>query len=209
MYYDISWPLTPTTTEYKDRKTLTFTDSKTFERDQARQTILCMDVHTGTHVDAPSHFLKEGKSLDLVPLESFIGPCLVLDLSGYAVITAKELASYTIDKTIILLKTKNSLLSFDRPFEKEFVYLDATGAEYLAQKGVRSVGIDYLSIEREQPGHQTHKILFEQNIPVIEGLRLAEVPQGNYYLICLPLKLDREAAPARALLFSRPPGYES
>lgn len=100
---------------------------------------------------------------------------------------------------ILLLKTKNS---FSDGFSDDFAYLAASGAVYLAGEGARAVGTDGLGIERAQEGHPTHKILLGHGIPVIEGLRLADVPEGDYELLCLPLRIAGvEALPARAVLY--------
>ncbi len=201
---DISWPIHLKITEYKDRKSLQFTPVSTFDKDEARSTDICFNAHTGTHVDAPSHFLKDGKSIEGYNLKQLIGPCMVLDLSNVTEkITAQDLKDYDIQPDdIVLLKTKNSALNPDGPFQKEFVYVDSSAADFLAKKNIKAVGIDYLGFERTQPNHESHKAILSKNIPIIEGLRLAHVKEGEYFLWCLPLKLEGiEAAPARAILW--------
>ncbi len=102
---------------------------------------------------------------------------------------------------IILFRTKNSDLAPTAAFDYEFVYLREDAARYLVNKRVRAVGIDYLGIERNQPAHETHTALLSADIPIIEGLRLAEVAEGHYQLVCLPLAIvGLEASPARAIL---------
>jgi len=100
-----------------------------------------------------------------------------------------------------LFKTKNSALKNNAPFDPEFIYLDKTGAKYCVEQKIKAVGIDYLGIERNQPGHETHALLLENNIGIIEGLRLAHAEADQYFLICLPLLIPgADASPARAIL---------
>ncbi len=201
---DISWPLEHgSTTEYKDRETLAIELMARFETHGMEESRFCMGTHTGTHIDAPGHFIKGGKTIDQFPLSTFFGESLVIDVSQVEeIITEVDLKGYEIKQGgIVLFKTSNSLLPATGAFYKEFVYLSVDGAEYLADKGVKLVGIDYLSIERSQPDHPTHKALLSKDIPIVEGLRLAHVEQGAYMLSCLPLKfVGTEAAPCRAVL---------
>jgi arylformamidase len=202
---DISWPISPTVTEYKDRRTVRFEAAKTFEKDGVRESVISMNVHTGTHVDAPAHFLQHGSTIDRTPLISLVGPCVVLDCTDVKdVITAEHLERYAdlcSAGDIVLLKTINSDEPASGVFNKNFVFLAGSGAQLLADLEVKAVGIDYLGIERGQADHATHEILLSQNIPIIEGLRLAAVQAGNYFVCVAPLLVQGlEAAPARAFL---------
>ena len=200
---DISWPISPDMTAYKDRSVVAFTSTKTYESDHAREATVLLGTHSGTHVDAPAHFLEHGQSLDQINLNCLIGPCKVLDLTNIQEkITAHDLYTFDItENDRILLKTKNSFLDSNARFDSLFVYLEKSGAEYLVSKNIKSIGIDYLGIERNQSDHATHSILLEKNIPIIEGLRLGQVEPGEYILCCLPLALHGlEAAPARVVL---------
>jgi len=200
---DISWPVSQDTTEYKDRKTILFKQNKIFEKDGARDSQITMNSHTGTHVDAPNHFLKDGKSVDQVSLHSCIGPCKVLDFTDVQDAVARsDLQKHEICKDdIILLKTKNSFLPVTGPFEKEFIFLKGCGAQYLAEKEIKALAIDYLGLERGQAGHPSHTYLMEKDITIIEGVRLEHVAPGDYFFICLPIRVvGLEAAPARAIL---------
>jgi len=202
---DISWPISPDMTAYKDRSVVTFTATKTYEKDHVREATIVLGTHSGTHIDAPAHFLEFGQSLDKIDLSKLVGHCKVLDLTHiHEKITAQDLDMFDItDNNRILLKTKNSLLDAQARFDTGFVYLEKSGAEYLAAKNIISVGIDYLGIERNQPDHATHSILLEKNIAIIEGLRLGHVEPREYILCCLPLALQGlEAAPARAILLA-------
>jgi len=200
---DISWPLTLNVTGYKNRTELSFTALKSFGTDKVRLSSCTLNAHAGTHVDAPSHFLAHGDSIESFSLEQLCGRAQVIDLTMVEdSITAAHLQSFSIKKDeIVLLKTRNSSLPPTGSFAYDFVYLSQSGAAFLQDMGVKAVRIDYLGIERDQPNHQTHTILLQAHIPIIEGLRLASVVPGWYTLYCLPLALHGiEAAPARAIL---------
>ncbi|QOY34584.1 cyclase family protein [Anaerobacillus isosaccharinicus] len=162
---------------------------------------LSIDVHTGTHIDAPLHMINEGETFETLDLEKLVGACKVLDLSEVdGGITQDHLQRFDIEANdFILFKTKNS---YDEEFNFEFVYLAECSAKLLAEKKIRGVGIDALGVERSQEGHPTHKTLFGSGIIVIEGLQLKEVKEGPYFMVAAPLKLiGTDAAPARVLLF--------
>ena len=203
MIIDISWPISPTMTSYKNNKPTTFTQLKEFATDGVRDANIQLNTHAGTHIDAPAHFLATGTTIDHVPLESLIGSAVVLDLTNVEeAITDHDLQAHVFAAgDIVLLKTKNSALLAKAPFDFKFISLTASGAALLAARGVKAVGIDYLGIERNQPNHETHTILLEQQIPIIEGLRLGQAAPGRYQFYCLPLAIvGLEAAPARAIL---------
>ncbi|HBS47867.1 TPA: cyclase [Candidatus Dependentiae bacterium] len=200
---DISWPISEQTTQYKTKKEIKIIPTKTFEKDYFRESLITIGSHSGTHVDSPAHYLQHGTTLDKIPLSSLIGPANVLDLSHInEKITAQDLEKFEIKKDeIILLKTKNSNKAAFETFDPNFIYLSTDGAQFLTEKKVKAVGIDYLGIERNQPGHETHKILLEKNILIIEGLRLKEVKSGKYIFTCLPLLIENiESSPARTIL---------
>ena len=197
--FDISWPITQNSTEYKNKGTIRFE----YVGDSIQESIVRISSHTGTHVDAPAHFIKNGRTVEQIPLERLCGLARVIDCTEKEnSITENDLLKHEIQSDeIILLKTKNSDLDFEAPFTSKFVYLEASGASFLLQKGIKAVGIDYLGIEREQPNHETHITLLSKNIPIIEGLRLAHIVPGLYTCICLPLAVQGlEAAPARVIL---------
>lgn len=168
---------------------------------EVTETQLEMNVHTGTHIDAPRHMMMDGETFESISLDKLVGPCKVLDLTAAENgISKADLKRFDIQQDdFILLKTKNS---FEENFNFDFVYLAEDGAAYLSELGIRGVGTDALGIERSQEGHPTHKTLFAGGIIIIEGLRLKEVEQGDYFMVAAPLKLTgTDASPARVLLF--------
>ena len=200
---DISWPISNDITTYKNRKFVSITPIRKFETDTVRESTITLWSHTGTHVDAPAHFLADGATIDAIDLNSIIGDCYVLDLTTITnTITINDLKQHEIiPGDIVLLKTKNSLWPVSAQDNTNFVYLNASAAAYLVTLGVKAVGTDYLGIERGQPNHETHKTLLGANIMIIEGLRLEHVTPGRYMFCCLPLAIrGGDAAPARAVL---------
>jgi arylformamidase len=205
---DISWPISKATTGYKDRYVVGIDEIKNFNRDGVRETNIHLSSHSGTHVDAPSHFFEEGKTIDEVGLDRLVGDCVVLDMTTCAErITRDCLLAHENEikpGAIILLRTGNSDFSATDKFSPHFVYLEMSGAAYLAERKVKAVGIDYLGIEHSQPGHPTHEVLMNSDVMIIEGLRLGHVLQGSYFFVCLPLNMiGTEAAPARAILMAK------
>jgi arylformamidase len=165
------------------------------------ETRLALDVHTGTHVDAPLHMINNGETFETIPIEKLVGQCKVLDLTAVEDrITKSDLDKFSIEEDdFLLFKTKNS---YDEEFNFDFIFLAEDGASYLSERKIRGVGTDALGIERSQEGHPTHKTLFNNNVIIIEGLRLKEVEEGNYFMVAAPLKLSGiDASPARILLF--------
>lgn len=200
--YDISMAINEKMTVYKNKesKKPKLINQSNFETSSAYETKLTMNLHTGTHIDAPLHMIENGNSINQYALETFVTTCTVLDLTH---LNESIKADDLVDKNIkaddfILFKTQNS---FNNTFNFEFIYLAESGAQYLKDLAIKGVGIDALGIERSQENHPTHKILLSNNIPIIEGLQLKDVPEGDYQLIALPIKIDNvEASPTRAIL---------
>jgi arylformamidase len=166
---------------------------------------LDMGVHTGTHVDAPYHFLQDGVTVDQLNLSLLTGRAYVLHLPDVEVITAAVLEEAQIPPRTrrVLFKTRNSELwaEEETDFQTDFVGLSEDGAEYLVRRGVKLVGMDYLSIAPFKKSRPTHERLLEAGVVVVEGLNLTEVEQGRYTIYCLPLKIaNSDGAPARAIL---------
>lgn len=200
---DISWLITNDIAEYKNKKTIKITQTSEYDSNGVREKLLTFNSHTGTHIDAPAHFTKNGKTLDQLPLDKFYGPCKILDLTHINdKIMEKDLEKFEIkENDIIILKTKNSNAPENGEFIYDYVYLEKTGAKFLADKKIKTFGFDYLGIESNQPNHETHKYLLENEIPIIEGLRLKNINAGEYILSCLPIFIkNADGAPARAVL---------
>lgn len=164
-----------------------------------------MGVHTGTHVDAPYHFLQDGITVDQLNLSLLTGRAYVLHLPDIDVITAAVLEEAQIPPRTrrVLFKTRNSELwaGGETDFQTNFVGLSEDGAEYLVRRGVKLVGMDYLSIAPFKESRPTHERLLEAGVVVVEGLNLTDVDQGRYTIYCLPLKIaNSDGAPARAIL---------
>jgi len=205
-YYDISVSISPQLPVWPDTQPIEFQRTLDLEQgDIANDTTICMSVHTGTHVDASLHFVSSGRSVDELPLETLIGLATVIDVGEIEVITAIFLEGLELPNNLkrILFKTKNSKLWNSSTFEPNFVALSCDAAEWLVNQGIILVGIDYLSIQRFYDGPETHIVLLQSDVVIIEGLNLRDVPTGNNELICLPIKLKGlEGAPSRVILRS-------
>ncbi|MDV2989904.1 MAG: cyclase family protein [Dehalogenimonas sp.] len=165
---------------------------------------LTMGSHSGTHVDAPAHFIKGAPSIsDLMP-DVLIGPARVIEITDDHSVNVEELRRHQFQTgERILFKTSNSAFWHDSTrFEPDFVHFTVDSAAYLAQTGISVIGVDYLSVGGyQQNGSQVHRLLLEAGIWLIEGLDLSPVGAGKYDLICLPLKIKHgDGAPARAVL---------
>jgi arylformamidase len=165
---------------------------------------LDMGVHTGTHIDAPIHFLPDGAAAEHLALETLIGPAQVVDATaGTGHLDAATLASLEITVGVerVLFKTRNSALWESGRFETGFIGLTADGAEWLVARGVQLVAVDYLSVAPYGDPTPTHRALLGAGVVILEGIDLRGVEPGPYRLICLPLRLvGSDGAPARAIL---------
>ena len=174
--------------------------------DTATVSKMTLGVHTGTHMDAPLHFIQKAATIDEMPLDACVGRARVIEIHDTKSIKSKELADHLIGSgERILFKTSNSTHAWNSDeFDENFVFIAQDAARYLAQAGVLCVGVDYLSVGGfREDGPETHHALLEAGIWIIEGLNLSGVEPGDYELICLPLKLiGAEGAPARAILRS-------
>lgn len=169
-------------------------------------TRLYMSVHQGTHIDAPLHFLEDGSSTDNFSLDAMVGPVQVVQVDDTIELITKtvleQCAIHTNSKRV-LFKTRNSNYwkSGDQTFHKDYCGITSDGARYLAELGMRLVGLDYLSISPMVELEEPHRILMHKGIVILETLNLAEVTPGLYNLYCLPLKLvGTEGSPARVIL---------
>ena len=208
--YDISVPIAPgrTPTYPGDPGIEVRPWAELARGDAANVTVLHFGAHTATHIDAPSHFIAGAPGIDALPLETLIGEARVVELDREvrAVEAAHVERAGLGGATRVLFKTRNSSFwdGAGGLFREDFTYLTPDAARALVERGVRLVGIDYLSVERFQSENfETHMILLERGVVIVEGLDLRAVGAGRYELICLPLKIaagSGDGAPARAVL---------
>ncbi len=167
---------------------------------------ISLGVHTGTHLDAPHHFLNDNRTIESLPLDVLTGPCFVFQFpDDVDAITAGvlERTSWPAGITRVLFGTRNSKIwaRSEKAFQTDFVAITEDGARWLVEKGVRLVGVDYLSVAPYKQSRPTHEILLGAGVIPVEGLDLSRVPRGFYDLYCLPLKIaGSDGAPARAIL---------
>jgi arylformamidase len=164
-----------------------------------------MGVHTGTHIDAPYHFLQDGRTVEEMKLSMMVGRVYVLHLPDIALIDSRvlEMAQIPPRTRRILFRTRNSDLwrEQETDFQTNFVAISADGADYLVKRGIKLVGVDYLSVAPYGESRLPHQILLKAGIVILEGLDLSKVSQGRYSIYCLPLKLaGSDGAPTRAIL---------
>ena len=207
--YDVSVPISAATPVYPGDPGIEIRQwAAMADDDAANVSLLHFGAHTGTHVDAPSHFIEGASKVDAMPLDALIGPARVIQMPDEVdAITASHLSAQSIEGMArIIFKTRNSAFWSDTTtgFHEDFTYIAPDAAHALVQSGARLVGIDYLSVEKFQSErHETHLILLSNGVVIVEGLDLREVAPGDYELICLPLKIaggTGDGAPARAIL---------
>jgi arylformamidase len=211
-WIDISVLVDPDATPvYPGNAAPKFTLLQSFDKgNQLTLSMVEMGNHTGTHIDAPLHFIKGGATIDEIPASKLLGPALVIEVSQSAkIVDAAELNRHEWHGAKkILFKTRSSYDNFwaDKEFHKDFVGVAPDAAQLLADAGVDLVGVDYLSAEQfGAPAPLTHRTLLGKGIVIVEGLDLRQVSGGNYELTVLPVRLKGlEAAPARALLKREP-----
>ncbi len=164
---------------------------------------LVLGTHTGTHVDAPKHFIDDGAGVDRLPLDLLIGRARVVDINKRGPISAADLEAAGLREDLrVLFRTPNSALWNSDVFHEDYAHLTEGGARYLVEQGVKVVGIDYLSIEQfNKPGAPAHRALLANDVIIIEGLNLADAEPGMYEMYCLPLLVTGgDGAPARVVL---------
>ncbi|MCX7754359.1 MAG: cyclase family protein [Anaerolineales bacterium] len=208
--YDISLPLSPQTPVWPGDAPILLEQTEAMAHGaEYNLTRLAMSVHAGTHVDAPHHFLNDGRTVETLPLEVLTGACYVAQLpDDVEEITAEVLTRTPLPAGVerLLFGTRNSRYWAQgvQTFQPDFVAISADGARWLVERGIKLVGIDYLSVAPYHDSVPTHRILLEAGVVVLEGINLTQVPRGFYDLYCLPLKLvGSDGAPARAILVER------
>ncbi|MEP6569109.1 MAG: cyclase family protein [Acidobacteriota bacterium] len=207
--YDVSVPLSAGTPTYPGDPGI---EIKQWQRlangDVANVSLINFGVHSGTHVDAPAHFIEGGTKVDSLSLDSLVGEAEVVEVAEHVGVIDESFvaASCPSGSQRILFKTRNSAF-WNNPeagFREDYVYIDPAAARWLVEAGVKLVGIDYLSVERfKSNSFQTHLAFLSRSVVIIEGLDLRAVPGGRYELFCLPLKIaggSGDGAPARVIL---------
>ncbi len=204
--YDVTVPLRPDMPTYAGEEpgpVLSF-HSLISQGQSANISALSIGSHTGTHVDAPCHFLEGRSAVEAMPLESLIGPCRVIEHKGGSHITAGDLEATGIPPGTrrLLIKTRSGRFWDDDAFHSDFIGLAGDAGDWLAARGYLMVGIDYMSIEQfRSPTHEVHRTLLEKSIVIVEGVDLRGVEPGDYFIVCAPLKVvGAEGAPARVFL---------
>ena len=205
--YDISLTLSPDLPTWPGDPALELELFESMDKGaHVNVTKISTSVHVGTHVDAPHHFLNDGRTVEGLSLDVLTGPCYVVQLpDGIDAITAEVLdrTEVTSEMKRVLFGTRNSHLwaRSETGFQTDFVAITEDGAEWLVSRGIQLVGVDYLSVAPYGDSEPTHKVLLGAGVVIVEGLNLASVLRGFYHLYCLPLKIAGcDGAPARAIL---------
>jgi arylformamidase len=205
--YDVSVLIFPGMPQWDGEQVVAEVPMSRTPADGANVTALTLTTHTGTHVDPARHFVHGGRTVDEVSLDRWVGLCWVADVTGaFPEIEVADLVRAGIPEgtTRLVLKTRSAELWSTDPetFVDTFVALSVPAAEWVVARGIRLVGIDYLSIgPYHTTGAETHMVLLANDVLVVEGLDLHEVPEGAYELLCFPLKIRAgDGAPARVAL---------
>jgi arylformamidase len=202
--HDISLNLSTDTVRWVVAPPLEVHERRRMSRgDEVNASALTVSVHAGTHVDAPFHFLPDGVAIDALPLERFIGEAWVHQVDAAdRHITAAHVEAIPLDGvTRVLFKTRNSALLKHRDYDPSFVAFSVEAARALVARGVRLVGLDYLSVAHADEQVPVHRAFLDHGVILLEGVDLSEVNPGRYELICFPLRLrGLDGAPCRAVL---------
>jgi arylformamidase len=209
MIYDVTVPLSNELPTYPGDPGIQIGDWRSLANgDSANVSVVNFGAHTGTHVDAPAHFIDGAGKIETLSLDSLIGECVVVDVPEdvLEIDEAFVTANVPAGSARVLFKTRNSAFwnEAEPKFHSDFTHLGLSAANWLTNHGAKLVGIDYLSIERfKSPGHPTHLALLSKSVVIVEGLNLTGVPPGKYELMCLPMRLRStlgDGAPARVVL---------
>jgi len=194
-------PTWPGSAGFRIRRAMAIADGN-----DANVSTIEMDVHCGTHVEGPLHFIDGGAALDTMDLDVFVGSAYVLHLPDAESIGPDELAGTPAGTERLLIRTRNSDAWADQAeFTPDYVALTLDGAHWIAERALRLVGVDYLSVQRWGDDPETHRTLMRAGVAILEGIDLGAVDAGTYRLTCLPLRLEgAEASPVRAVLEAQP-----
>ena len=202
-FHDISLKLTGETVRWVTAPPFELEERRRMSKgDTNNSSALNMSVHSGTHIDAPFHFVADGNTIDQLPLERFIGPALVYAVEAKRYITKEHVAGIRLDgATRVLFKTRNSELLHQREYDPDFVAFSVEAAQSLVELGVELVGLDYLSVAHADEQVPVHRAFLDHGVVLLEGIDLSAVAPGRYELMCLPIPLgDSDGAPCRAVL---------
>lgn len=202
-YYDISLNLSSETVSWVTSPPFELVERKRMSRgDRNNSSALNMSAHAGTHVDAPFHFVPDGATIESLPLEIFIGPALVHAVDADRYITREHVEAIDLKgETRVLFKTRNSQLLHRPAYDADFVAFSVEAAQALVARGVKLVGIDYLSVAHAEEQVPVHRAFLDHGVVLLEGVDLSEITPGRYELICFPLRLrGLDGAPCRAVL---------
>ncbi len=202
-FYDISLKLSGETVRWVTSPPFELTKRRRMSNgDPNNSSAVNMSVHSGTHIDAPFHFVEQGTTIDQLPLERFIGPALVYSVETERYITKEHVAGIRLEGvTRVLFKTRNSRLLHQREYDPDFVAFSVEAAQALVEQGVELVGLDYLSVAHADEQVPVHRAFLDHGVILLEGIDLSEVAPGRYELMCLPIPLmDSDGAPCRAVL---------
>ena len=208
-FYDVTVPLSNDLPTYPGDPGIEIGSWRSLAKgDSANVSVASFGAHSGTHVDAPAHFIDGAEVVENLPFDSLIGEALVVQVPADIVVVDQAFVSRHVPPGTerVLFETRNSLFwqEIPREFHKDFTHLDLGAATWLRDQGAKLIGIDYLSIERFKSGnHEVHLALLSKGVVIVEGLNLSGIPAGKYQLYCLPLRLRSElgdGAPARAVL---------
>lgn len=202
-WFDITYPLQNGMVHWPTDPSFNIEFVKNMKKgDRNNVSFIKTGSHVGTHMDAPLHFIKNGKGLDKAPLDVLIGSARIILIKDKKLITAEELKKNKIKNgERLIFKTNNSKSSWiKKKFKEEFVHFSDDGAKYISSFHPKLIGIDYLSVGGFKGGAGVHNILLGKGIWILEGLNLCKIKPGNYDLICLPMKiLNSDGAPARVV----------
>jgi arylformamidase len=204
VFHDLTLELSPRTIGLPGDQAPRFEELKSIGRgDPYNLTAITLGSHTGTHIDVPKHFYEDGLTVEHLDLEYLLGPARVVEIRDRSSIDRVDLQVYAPRRgEIILLKTDNSSLITRDSFDPAFTYLTPDAARYLVESGIRTLGFDYLSVEKvDNPIPEVHYLLLSNNIVIIEGLDLSRVDPGDYQIAALPLKIKGgNGSPTRVVL---------
>lgn len=202
-YYDVSLRLDAECARWVTAAPFELIERKRMQRgDPNNSSSLNMSAHSGTHLDAPFHFVPDGMTIDQLPLERFMGPVVVAEVTAGRYITRDHVAALPADHDgRVLFKTGNSALLRAAEYDPDFTAFSVEAAEALVERKFHLVGLDYLSVAHADEQVPVHRAFLDHGVALLEGVDLSEIPPGRYELICFPVKIGRgDGAPCRAVL---------